>query len=114
MQSQVAGLDIGAPANRLDVRRRHGPRRQPATGARLVMARSAPSTFSSESTSAYLESMSKMFESWGPVARSPTHSAGTIVRKPQEIASTTLARTQPLVTQPVTIKESTPVDSRNE
>ena len=52
--------------------------------------------------------MSKRLAACGPVARSPTQSLSTSGRKFQLIASTTVARTQPLVVQPVTTSESTP------
>src|SRR5216684_7357997 len=57
-------------------------------------------------TSPYLEPMSKMLASCGSWARSPTASNGTIGRKPCASASITVARTQPLVVQPVTISVS--------
>jgi len=51
-------------------------------------------------TSPYLAWMSKRLARCGPSARSPTQSAGTSTSKPDCTASTTLARTHPLVVAP--------------
>ena len=51
--------------------------------------------------------MSKRFARCGVSARSKTHSSTIAFLKPYDAASTTLARTQPLVTQPVWITVST-------
>src|SRR5438093_13048720 len=58
-------------------------------------------------TSPYLEPISKRLASCGSWARSPTASSGTIGRNPCASASITVARTQPLVVQPVTTSVST-------
>src|SRR5471032_1080215 len=58
-------------------------------------------------TAAYFCCMSKRFASCGPTARSPTQLDTTSGRKPCDIASTTLARTHPLVTAPATINVCT-------
>src|SRR5260370_30988561 len=65
------------------------------------------SASSSVMTAAYFCCMSKRFASCGPIARSPTQSETTSGRKPCDIASTTLARTHPLVTAPATINVCT-------
>src|SRR5690606_15267134 len=59
-------------------------------------------------TSAYFASMSNRFARWGSGWRSPQASAITAVRKPCDIASTHVARTQPLVETPVSSTLSMP------
>src|SRR3546814_10851773 len=57
-------------------------------------------------TWAYLDAISTKLRSCWALDLSATQSAGTKGGKPFCIASTTLALTQPLVVQPVTIRES--------
>ncbi|KAF4276690.1 hypothetical protein CNMCM8686_002031 [Aspergillus fumigatus] len=66
------------------------------------------SACSSGMTAAYFCAMSNRLASCGPSARSPQQSDTTSGRKPACMASTTLARTQPLVTQPATTSVCTP------
>src|SRR5687768_18225804 len=59
--------------------------------------------------SAYFCPMSNRFARCGSKARSPTQSVTTTGRKFRLIASTTVARTQPLVVQPATTTVSMPL-----
>src|SRR6516162_10513329 len=74
---------------------------------RFVSARYA-SASDTGTTSPYLLSISNRLASCGSCARSPTASSGIIGRNPYDSASTTVARTHPLVVHPVTITVSTP------
>src|SRR5215469_18522721 len=92
----------GEPRSKCYSQRFHLTRRY-----RLIPARYA-SASDNGTTSPYLLSMSKRLASCGSCARSPTASSGTIGRKPCASASITVARTHPLVVQPVTTTVSTP------
>src|SRR5690606_33632302 len=93
------------PVNTTPVRRCgvDRPLALPVDQAFSTLAR-ACSASSRVMTVAYFCSMSNRLASCGPMARSPTQSDSTSGRKPYCMASTTLARTQPLVTAPATTK----------
>src|SRR5574343_2026737 len=69
---------------------------------------SCASASSRDMTAAYFCCMSKRLAMCGGRARSPTQSESTSGRNPADIASTTLARTQPLVVAPATNSVCTP------
>lgn len=84
-------------------------RRQPRDVSALSPSRwNAAITSSTSITSPYLESMSNRLTRCVRRTRSATHWRGTMTRKPADTASTTVARTQPLVELPVTTTVSTP------